>query len=67
MRSDTVVAGSSLIATISQGTNTTTCEIPIGSTSVEVAATWTIAADTEVVFTVTQTATAQGLKVTLLK
>lgn len=67
VRSDTLVAGASLIVTVSQGANTTTCTIPIGSTSVEVAATWTIAADTEVVFTVTQTATAgQGLKVTLV-
>ena len=67
VRSDTLVAGASLITTVTQGANTTTCTIPIGSTSVEVAATWTIAADTEVVFTVTQTATAgQGLKVTLV-
>ena len=67
VRSDTLVAGASLITTVTQGANTTTCTIPIGSTTVEVAATWTIAADTEVVFTVTQTATAgQGLKVTLV-
>lgn len=67
VRSDTLVAGASLIVTVSQGANTTTCTIPIGSASVEVAATWTIAAYTDVVFTVDQLATeGKGLKVTLV-
>ena len=67
VRSDTVVAGASMIVTVVQGGNTTTCTIPIGSTTVSTAATWTIAADTEVVFTVTQTATqGRGLKVAIV-
>ena len=67
VRSDTVVAGASIVLTVVQGENTTTCTIPIGSTTVSTAATWTIAADTEVVFTVTQTATeGKGLKVAIV-
>jgi hypothetical protein len=67
VRSDTVVAGASIILTVVQGGNTTTCTIPIGSTTVSTAATWTIAADTEVVFTVTQTAPeGKGLKVAIV-
>jgi hypothetical protein len=67
VRSDTVVAGASIVLTVVQGVNTTTCTIPIGSTTVSTAATWTIAGDTEVVFTVTQTATeGRGLKVAIV-
>jgi hypothetical protein len=67
VQSDTVVAGASLVVTVTQGANTTTCTIPIGSTTVSTAATWTIVADTEVVFTVTQTGTeGKGLKIAIV-